>query len=378
MKIINNLQIHKTYYNHKSQKRVVYTCLKCGYEGETYLYTLKSGSGCPCCCVPPKIVVEHINSIVATNEWSWMAQYFKGGYNEAKLYTPKSHQKVTLVCPDCGVEQSKPKQISVLARDGFACEFCGIRKSYPERFMASLLRELNINFIEQLTSATEGWCKTKRYDFYIPSMKMIIETHGEQHYVTTSWSTVEVQEINDRIKRDMALENGILDYIVVDCRKSEFDYIRGQSIIALSKSFDLTSVNWENVKQNLEENITKQVWSLWEMSQGETNYTEIERKLSISRVTVKKIIERGVKEGIVTNYNHKDKVISERDRRIIEAGKRNAKPISVYKDGEFVATFSSARELVEKSEMLFHTKMTAPKVSTARKSGKTYKGFTFV
>ena len=51
------------------------------------------------------------------------------------------------------------------------------------------------------------------YDFYIPELEAIIEVHGSQHYgqgfEKVGGRTLEEEQINDRLKEDLAKQNGI-------------------------------------------------------------------------------------------------------------------------------------------------------------------------
>ena len=91
-------------------------CNNCGFDGGVFYrqgkkfdeYWVQQGNianrkdRCPICGRKnAQITVPHINSIVANDETKWMIQYFQGGYNEARMYTPCSNQKKYFVCPDC-------------------------------------------------------------------------------------------------------------------------------------------------------------------------------------------------------------------------------------------------------------------------------------
>ena len=56
--------------------------------------------------------------------------------------------------------------------------------SYPERFMTAVLSCLGIAFFrEQIFPwSSDTISGAKRYDFYLPDVKGIIEVHGAQHY----------------------------------------------------------------------------------------------------------------------------------------------------------------------------------------------------
>lgn len=205
-----------------------YKCQKCGFEcGEYYStkdkqfykeywieenHLLSREQGCSCCS--NQIVVEGINDIPTTAPW--MIKYFQGGYDEAKKYHSQSNQKVNFKCPDCGKIKNKTLPICELyKRNSISCSYCGDGLSYPEKFMFNILKQLNVDFE---TEKKFKWCKYKfknkmrqgRYDFYIPSMNLIIEMDGGWHYKDNSKSgqTKEESEFIDNEKIDW-LENMI-------------------------------------------------------------------------------------------------------------------------------------------------------------------------
>jgi hypothetical protein len=114
-------------------------------------------------------------------------------------YSYGDHRKVLMQCPICGYQ--KNKSIADLIKSGFGCQKCGNNISYPERFMASFLNELNILYKKELSKCDFEWCDRFKYDFYIPRVNCIIETHGEQHYkpmrLANKKRTLEEEQNND-------------------------------------------------------------------------------------------------------------------------------------------------------------------------------------
>lgn len=277
-----------------NDKYYKFKCHKCGWnDGWIEEHNLKKGVGCSCCS--GKIVVPGINDIPTTA--NWMVKYFQGGYEEAKKYTKASNNSIYVVCPDCKNNKSKPIGINTLYRErSIGCEVCGDGFSYPEKFIKALLDELNLNFICQLNKSNFSWIKNYRYDFYIPENKIIIETHGIQHYVDNIFPRkLKDEQENDKIKKNLALKNGIKDedYIVIDCRKSDFKWIK-ESIYNsnLSKYFDLSKVDWEKVQENALSNKVKDVCKI-RRENPNISTTEIGKIANISRDTVVKYLKIG-------------------------------------------------------------------------------------
>ena len=57
---------------------------------------------------------------------------------------------------------------------------------YPEKYVYAFLKALDIDFVYHHNKSHLSWCENFQYDFYIPNLKIIIETHGKQHYEDTN------------------------------------------------------------------------------------------------------------------------------------------------------------------------------------------------
>ena len=285
--IVNNLIItdrkHEKRLHGKSlvnEKFYKFKCLKCGYEcGEYYKKQeykkdywivekdILQNHGCSVCCHNPQIVVVGINDIPTTDPW--MIPYFQGGYEEAKLYTFSSSYKINPICPDCGNIKNKLVSLNEIYKNHSIGCFCKDGISYPEKFMFCFLNQLNIDFQTQLNKTTFKWCKGEnydyRYDFYIPSINCIIETHGKQHYIESLTSTqfkktLIEEQINDKSKEELAKRNNIKYYVSIDCCFSNMNWIKNSIINSeLSELFDFSNINWSECDNFALKNIVKLV-----------------------------------------------------------------------------------------------------------------------
>ena len=92
------------------------------------------------------------------------------------------------------------------------------------------------------------------YYFYIPSSNTIIEVHGAQHYdkgfEAIGGRTLKDEQRNDAEKYKLAKANGITNYIVVDARRSRFEYIRDSIVenATIIKLYDIQSVEWSSIR----------------------------------------------------------------------------------------------------------------------------------
>ena len=225
---------------------------------------------------------------------------------DAKKYSFGSDKKICVRCPDCGNE--KMMNIDRLVRCGFSCNKCGDGISYPEKIMINILNQMGISYQTQLNKTTFKWCNKYRYDFYIPSLNCIIEIHGGQHYYNSFESiggrTVEEEQKNDEIKEQLAKENEIKNYIVIDCRKSELEWIKNNILNSdLNKLFDLSNVNWLQCHEFVCNGLVKKTCDMWD--NGMNNTKKISDEMQLNRTTILKYLKQGVELGWC-NYNAKE------------------------------------------------------------------------
>lgn len=207
--------------------------------------------------------------------------------------------------------------------------------SIPEKFIINTLKQLNIEFITQLNKSTFVWCNNYRYDFYIPNLNMIIETHGEQHYEEKGWINLQETQENDENKMKLALNNKINNYLIIDCRHSKFKWLKENTIKTLSPYFDLSNIDWKKVWENCQENKCKKVWELW--NEGK-NIKEISLITNITRGTIYKYLLIGEEIG-ACNYSSKES--RKRGREKVKGKDNcNARPIICLTTKRIFSTIS--------------------------------------
>lgn len=291
LKILDQVRLRNGRYTQKGYK---VQCLMDGYINEVAETKLTRGDGCPVCA--NQIIVKGINDISTLA--SWMVEYFVNK-KEAYTNTLNSNKKVDMICPKCGFK--KKAYISNIYRQGFSCNRCGDGVPYPEKFIFSLLNQLNLDFLPQLNKTTLEWCENKKYDFYIPSLNCIIETHGEQHY-TNSFKhegsrTLEEEQENDRQKEILAKDNGIKHYIVLDCRNSTESYIK-KSVLE-SELKDILPLDKIDFFLCNKEALKSKVYVVAELyNKGET-IKSISLLLKNDRHTISKYIKKAREVGAV-------------------------------------------------------------------------------
>ena len=210
--------------------------------------------------------------------------FFSNTSNEIKQYIKnekdknryiKSNERIECICPYCGT--TKWMSYRNLKHFGFSCNGCSDGFSFPEKFMTSVLNQLNIKFTPQLTKNTFNWCCDFRYDFYLLDYNIIIETHGEQHFNTTTTRLgrgYEEEHENDLLKYDLVVLNGFeynKNFFWIDCRKSTLNWMKENIIKELGNIFNLSNINWQQCLDYACSNLQHQVWEWWRIHANENN-----------------------------------------------------------------------------------------------------------
>ena len=288
--ILDRKRINTQKYHYK--KMYNYQCNICGYNTGWMeeCDMLHHKTGCSCCA--GKTVVEGINDIPTTDPW--MIPYFQGGYDEAKQYTSTCSKKINPICPVCGkVKNNKITISTIKMRHSIGCT-CRDGISYPEKFFMSFLDQLRIKYVYQLSKTTFEWIGKYFYDFYLTDYNCIIETHGGQHYKDITWSSSSETNNNDQYKMDLALKNGILNYIQIDCRESTMSFI--SSSILKSHLFNILNidseiVDWNKCAEFACGNITKDICDFYENNNHNIDITS--KRFHLSKTGIRRYLKLG-------------------------------------------------------------------------------------
>lgn len=109
---------------------------------------------------------------------------------------------------------------------GTGCPTCATSYLKGETFTRELLEEYGIEFQSQKKFSDLKRIKPLSYDFYIPSMDILIECQGEQHYKPVDFmggaEMFNIQQERDQLKREYARQNGyyLLEISYKDYRKN--------------------------------------------------------------------------------------------------------------------------------------------------------------
>lgn len=272
-------------------KKYKYICLTCGNVDEVRETNLNKKNGCNVCA--GKKILIGINDIKTINP---VIAKMMNNQEDAKKYTLKSNRRIDWKCNNCG-NIIKNKCINDVVVYGLSCSKCGDGVSYPEKIMYNVLHQLEIHFKKEYSP---NWAYKKRYDFYISSKSMIIEMQGMQHYeqgfnksIKGSKSLQEIQKL-DKYKKEIALENSIKNYVIIDSRYSNINYIRKMIYNSeLNKIFDLSKIDWDECEKFALNSLVKETCNLW--NGGIKSIKEISKIMNLSQQTVRKYLKKGTK-----------------------------------------------------------------------------------
>ncbi len=326
---------------HKSSKKIcLWKCQNCNsYFDMPVNARTNQCQNCPFCAGRR---VNDTNCL-----WSVRPDLSKLLVNKQRGYevTQGSHLIEEFYCQNC--KSITSKTIVEATSRGVRCEKCFDSLSYPEKFMISLLNQLKIDFKKEVTfswsqcvlSETKELRGFKRYDFYIKKLNLIIETHGQQHYMENEKSNrreLVLERENDLIKKNVAIMNGIDNYCEIDCRKSEKEFIKNNILNSkLSNLFDLSIVDWDKCDEFALGSLLKEVNDIW--NSGIKNTQDISETLNISRSTVIRYLNKGSILGLSDYCANKNK------NKGLDVGRVNKRKeiVQLSLDGDFIKVHNS-------------------------------------
>lgn len=336
LKILDNEHEFTDYILNK--ERLKYECIICGYIGEKVVSGLMGGVGCPACA--GQIVTEN-NCLY--NKRPDLLKYFVN-IDDAKTITVSSNKTFQFKCPICGKHKKRPMAVKEI-NTNFSCDYCSDGISIPEKFVRNIFSQINIDITPQYSPK---WARTigkKYYDIYIENIKVIIEIHGMQHYEETGGKfknkPLKKQIENDKLKYNLAIQNNISpeNYIIIDARYSELEWLKESCIKSLYATFDLSHVDWGVTWENAQKSIVYDVWSAWnnrDVSKEGVFY--MRKKFKLGKSTITNYLKRGNNINMCIYDSDEEK-----DKRVLYL--KNAISKEVYqfdkKNNIFIKKFSS-------------------------------------
>lgn len=284
--------------------------------------------------------------------------------NDADLPAYKQ-EKVLTQCPDCGFK--KEMKLCNLTSQGYTCARCGKNTSYPEKFIFSFLNQLNINYDYQLSRVKFKWCEKYKYDFFIPP-STIIEVNGIQHYEDSfsrlGGATANENKKIDKKKKELALKNGIKNYIILDCRKSNKEWICNSILKSdLNALYDLSKINWNLCDEYATQNSVKKVCEYYN-THLTTSIRDISKIFKMSESGIMKYLKKGEKLGWCDYSTHHNKNSCN-------------KKVYIYKNKELICICDSVAKTVTFLKNEYNIQTFASTISRLCRKKHHYKGFEF-
>lgn len=289
--------------NGQTSRKYACKCIKCKNITEKYSTNIMR-RGCGICS--NQVIIKGINDSLTTNP-----ELHKYVVNPLEFENKSigSNKKVKAKCPDCGYIKSI--SLHSLFVNGIACPKCGDGVSFANKFMFNLIEQCGVQFENERKFK---WSNNKIYDFYIPSLSLIIESNGKQHYSKYGFASlggkkIEEVVVNDKEKRQLAIKNGIKNYIEIDCYVSTLDYIKNSVIntnllnILNVKEED---INWEECLKFASKNFVKEIAYLFENSNN-ISTTEIGEKYGLTKQTIIHYLKTATQIGWC-DYNPKNEM----------------------------------------------------------------------
>jgi hypothetical protein len=317
--VINKSLLITSRYRENGRRKYDYICTEDGYVGSILEGDAKRGRGCPACS--GLVVISGKTDIATTHPH--IASLF---WNEedAHRYAAMSNKRADFKCPYC--ESKINAGIVNVTKFGLSCKKCGDGVSYPEKFVFNVLGQvfkLHLDSLNESSLKTHkkfDWSKNiyndnpklsgdKIYDFYISTYGgLLIETHGPQHYEYCLYhtrpkdKTLEEEQENDRIKYNIAIQNGIPheNYIVLDCSQSSIQHIK-QSIMqsALPRLLDFTEdqIDWVECGRFATSSRVYEACCHW--NNGIRDFKKIALLMKMHHETIKRYIRKGRELNII-------------------------------------------------------------------------------
>lgn len=136
--------------------------------------------------------------------------------NNNKLLNPEDYlnaitPNLKILCGCCGENVFYTSYSNYIRHEVNRCKYCSSVESLGEKTVRLVLEKININFIQEKRFEDCKNIRSLPFDFYIPSLNLIIEYDGEQHYYPVfGEESFQNTQKNDLIKNDYCAKNGIL------------------------------------------------------------------------------------------------------------------------------------------------------------------------
>lgn len=294
----NEGKLPEQYIKGNKKDMFYWKCKMCGHASYS---NIANKSGCSVCA--GQSVLKGFNDMWTTNpELAKLLSNPEDGYK----YMQWSNQKTNWKCPCCG-EVVKDKKISDINKNGFKCNICSDGFSFGERVIYKILSDLTVDFDYQKKF---DWSMNRLYDFFLifDSEKIIIEVQGEQHrngsFSKLGGRSLLEEESNDKIKKELAMKNGISHYIVLNIDTMNLHNFKKEIISSpLMEILNIKEYYLKDFKMPMYSTIANDCWLLWNEGFG---VMAITNKLKINKATTRKYLKLG-NELSICKYSTEDR-----------------------------------------------------------------------
>jgi predicted nucleic acid-binding Zn-ribbon protein len=177
-----------------------FQCLVCSHVWDTSFGVINSNkSGCPMCNrnqhtneKTDKLLIENNTKIKRIGDVN------------------NSYDKVDWQCLECN-NIWKTTPVAILCKRRTGCPLCATGKN--QRIVENFLLDNNFN-IEKISIKLPINVRHSLPDFYIPSLNLIIEYNGAQHYILTKFGSQTTEEAEQRLKYQQTRDQQLREYCV--------------------------------------------------------------------------------------------------------------------------------------------------------------------
>ena len=267
-------EYHNDYDGYEMTCANFYNGVRCGYCGKKKIHP-KDSLGC---------IFPNIAKMIAIPKNNLTFE------DTLKIYSKSDKNKYYIECSECKQISNKTYYLQNLVNNLWQCEYCSDNITMPNKFIQSLLNQLNIDYLSEYSP----WYfkKTQTVDIFIPSMNLIIEMDGNYGNHTREY---------DYWRDFLNLKYGGYKTIRIDLTDNyylrELECLKEETIKSLSNIFNLSNVNWDLVLEESQKSKCLKAWKLWD-----ENYStsEIANKLKLSQATIITYLKRGYSCGKCT------------------------------------------------------------------------------
>ena len=267
-----------------------------------------------------------------------------------------THEKMDFICKYCG-EIVNESVYQVVKDNRVTCKFCSDGVRYPNRFMANLLKILNVEFI------TEYKIKPYPYKFdfcfMVDQHHYIVEMDGGIGHGNKTYDGKNdcIGAKTDLIKDNICYDNNI-ESIRIDCNyeyHNRFEYIK-QSILnsKLNTLFNFKDIDFNYVDRLSCSSLIMDIANYW--NSGVKSYEELSKLTTLCRHTIRQYLKDACEKGFInTSY---DEVLKE---------------IRLYSNKKIAST-KGVKLMCDQTKEIFYSIAFAEKQTGARNIKKFFNG----